>query len=68
MRQIDINKKMSQEQIDHHASMIFKGDKKRRPCIRGCGKVFLSKDVGHRVCDVCARGENHGVLAESVFI
>ena len=68
MNQLEINKKMTQEQIEYHASMIFKGVKMRRPCIRGCGKVFISKDIGHRVCDVCARLENVGKLAESVYI
>lgn len=67
MTQIEQNKKMSQAQIDHHASLIHKQVKKKRTCIRGCGKVFISRDSGHRVCDVCARNDRMGVLAESVY-
>ena len=61
-------KKLTQEQIDYHASLIGKQVKKKRRCVRGCGKVFMSRDSGHRVCDECARSDNFGVLAEAAYV
>jgi hypothetical protein len=67
MNQIERNKQMSEAQLEHHASLIRKSVKKRRTCIRGCGKSFISRNAGHRVCDVCARADNFGKLAEQVY-
>lgn len=61
-------KKMSQQAIDNHASLIIKQVKKPRPCIRGCGTTFMSRDAGHRVCDICSRMDRMGILAESVIL
>jgi hypothetical protein len=67
MNQIERNKEMSEAQIAHHASLIVKQVKKKRTCIRGCGKSFISRSSGHRVCDVCARADRMGKMAEQVY-
>ncbi len=59
-------RKMTQQEIDNHASLIRKQVKKRRACVRGCGTIFMSNGAGHRVCDKCGRKEKMGLLAESI--
>ncbi len=58
MTQLEINKNMSDAQLEYHKTLIKTQTKKKRKCLSvGCGKKFLSKNSSQRICDVCARAQ-----------
>lgn len=68
MTQLEINKNMSDEQVQYHKTLIKTQTKKKRKCLSvGCGKEFLSKHAAQRICDVCARAQKtFGEMAYSI--
>jgi hypothetical protein len=57
---------LDKEQIERHQSLIRTQVKKKRTCIRGCGRTFMSKDAGDRVCCYCADLAPMGIMAEHI--